>query len=64
MRVVIIRPPPSINGFRTDRLRVGHVYDLSPDLASLLIVENYARFDMRSSKERRRYSRGSDRRGA
>lgn len=63
MRVLIVRPlQRGINDLRVDDLRVGHVYDLPPDLGSVLIVENYARLEMRSQRDRRRYLRGQDRR--
>src|SRR5262249_50408678 len=51
VRVRIIRKPREreIDGVELDRLVPGIVYDLSPSLASWLIVEHYAEPEMRRS---------------
>jgi hypothetical protein len=57
MRVLIVRPPGDcVNEIRLDHLRVGEVYDLSPQVASPLIVESCAKLEMRI-RQRRRYTR-------
>lgn len=54
MRVTILkRKDDVINGMWCGRWRVGQTYDLSPNLASVLIVEGCARLEMRSGRERR-----------
>jgi len=57
MRVLIVKPPSvCVNGIHLDHLRVGEVYDLSAQIASLLIVEGCAKLEMRTSR-RRQYPR-------
>lgn len=58
MRVTIIkRPYCTINLIEFKGWRVGETYDLSPELASLLIVEGCARLEMRAGIDRRRWWR-------
>jgi hypothetical protein len=55
MRVTIItRPHCTIKEMEFKGWRVGETYDVSPELASLLIVEGCARLEMRSGLDRRR----------
>jgi len=55
MRVTIIkRPHCTINEIEFTGWRVGETYDVSPDIATLLIVEGCARLEMRSGLDRRR----------
>jgi hypothetical protein len=55
MRITIIkRPYCSIKEMEFKGWRVGETYDVSPELASLLIVEGCARLEMRTGLDRRR----------
>jgi hypothetical protein len=61
MRVTIIsRPYCTIQGMHFTAWRVGETYDVSSEIASLLIVEGCARLEMRSSPDRRRERRRDD----
>ena len=40
--------------------RVGEMYDVSPEMATLLIVEGFARLEMRVGTDRRRSKRWGD----
>jgi hypothetical protein len=65
MRVTIIkRPHCTINEIDFTGWRVGETYDVSPEIASFLIVEGCARLEMRTGLDRRRVKRwgGLDRR--
>jgi hypothetical protein len=54
MRVTILKQPTlPINGMAFKQWRVGQTYDVSPDVASWLIVEGYARLEMRAGIDRR-----------
>ena len=58
MRVTIIkRPYWTIQGMHFTAWRVGETYDVSTEIASLLIVEGCARLEMRSRSDRRRERR-------
>ena len=58
MRVTIIkRPHCTIQGMHFTAWRVGETYDVSTEIASLLIVEGCARLEMRSRADRRRERR-------
>jgi hypothetical protein len=49
MRVTIIESPEGdINGMNAEQWQVGQIYDLSPGVASVLIVEGYAVLEMRA----------------
>jgi hypothetical protein len=55
MRVTIIkRPHCTINEIEFTGWRVGETYDVSPEIATLLIVEGCARLEMRTGLDRRR----------
>jgi hypothetical protein len=58
MRVTIIkRPHRTINGLQFRAWRVGETYDVSADIATLLIIEGYAQLEMRGGADRRRAKR-------
>jgi hypothetical protein len=58
MRVTILKQPPAgVDAGPRARWRVGETYDLSANLASLLIVEGSGRLEMRMGAERRRAGR-------
>ena len=58
MRVTIVkRPRGTIQGMHFTAWRVGETYDVSSEIASLLIVEGCARLEMRSHADRRREKR-------
>jgi len=58
MRVTITKYPHcTINEFEFTGWRVGETYDVSPEIATLLIVEGCARLEMRSGLDRRRMRR-------
>lgn len=58
MRVTIIkRPYCTINGMEFKAWRVGETYDVSVEVATLLIVEGCARLEMRTGADRRRVKR-------
>jgi hypothetical protein len=60
MRVTIIKSPEGdLNGMSAVQWQVGRTYDLSPSIASVLIVEGYARLEMRSEENRRHIPRFS-----
>ena len=54
MRITIIKQPHCTIEIELAGWRVGETYDVSPELASLLIVEGCARLEMRSGLDRRR----------
>ena len=61
MRVTIIkRPYCTIQAMHFTAWRVGETYDVSIEIASLLIVEGCARLEMRSHPDRRRERRRED----
>ena len=61
MRVTIIkRPHCTIQGMHFTAWRVGETYDVSSEIATLLIVEGCARLEMRSRADRRRERRRDD----
>jgi hypothetical protein len=61
MRVTIIkRPYCTIQAMHFTAWRVGETYDVSIEIASLLIVEGCARLEMRSRPDRRRERRRED----
>jgi hypothetical protein len=61
MRVTITkRPYCTIQGMHFTAWRVGETYDVSSEIASLLIVEGCARLEMRSTADRRREKRWED----
>lgn len=61
VRVKIIkRPEQTTNEMLFTSWRVGETYDVSLELASLLIVEGYARLEMRVGTDRRRSKRWGD----
>ena len=65
MRVTIIkRPHCTIHEFHFTGWRVGETYDVSFEIASLLIVEGCAQLEMRAGSDRRRAKReeGTERR--
>lgn len=67
MQVTIIkRPHRYINEMYFKTWRVGETYDVSTELATLLIAEGWARLEMRSGLDRRHEKRWSppDRRGS
>jgi hypothetical protein len=54
MRITIItRPHCTINEFEFKGWRVGETYDVSPSIASFLIVHGCARLEMRTGLDRR-----------
>jgi hypothetical protein len=54
MRITIIkRPYCTINEIEFKAWRVGETYDVSPSIASFLIVHGCARLEMRSGLDRR-----------
>ena len=58
MRVTIIkRPHCTIHGMYFTGWRVGETYDVSFQIASLLIVEGCAQLEMRAGSDRRRAKR-------
>jgi len=58
MRVTIIkRPYCTINEIEFKGWRIGETYDVSPDIATLLIIEGCARLEMRNGLDRRRERR-------
>ena len=58
MRVTIIkRPYCTINEIAFKAWRVGETYDVSPDIATLLIIQGCARLEMRTGLDRRRERR-------
>ena len=60
MRVTIIkRPHRYISEIYFRTWRVGETYDVSPDIATLLIAEGWGRLEMRSGLDRRKESRPS-----
>jgi hypothetical protein len=57
---MIIRLPEgdlTLNGMSTQQWQVGRTYDLSPSIASVLIVEGYALLEMRAEQDRRHIRR-------
>jgi hypothetical protein len=61
MRVTIIkRPYCTINEIHFRGWRVGETYDVSTEVATLLIVEGCAHLEMRAGSDRRRERRGGD----
>jgi hypothetical protein len=61
MRVTITkRPHGAIPGMHFTAWRVGETYDVSSEVASLLMVEGCARLEMRSVADRRREKRDED----
>jgi len=61
MRVTIIkRPEDRIHDTRFTAWRIGETYDVSFELASLLIVEGCAQLEMRGGIDRRRARRGGN----
>ena len=61
MRVKIIRRPDyTTNEMLFTSWRVGETYDVSLEMASLLIVEGYAQLEMRGGTDRRRAKRRGD----
>ena len=62
MRVTIIKCPEyALNDMLFTRWRVGETYDVSFEIASLLIVEGCARLEMRDGSDRRREKRWGER---
>jgi len=58
MRVTITkRPDYALNDLLFTGWRVGETYDVSLEIASLLIVEGYAQLEMRAGADRRRAKR-------
>ena len=58
MRVTITRRPDNaLNDILFTGWRVGETYDVSLEIASLLIVEGYAQLEMRAGADRRREKR-------
>ncbi len=58
MRVIITkRPDSALNDILFTGWRVGETYDVSLEIASLLIVEGYAQLEMRAGSDRRREKR-------
>jgi hypothetical protein len=61
VRVKIIkRPEHTTNEMLFNSWRVGETYDVSLEVASLLIVEGWARLEMRAGMDRRRSKRLGD----
>jgi hypothetical protein len=61
MRVTITkRPYCTINGMHFRTWRVGETYDVSVEIATLLIVEGCAQLEMRAGSDRRRAKRWGD----
>ena len=60
MRITILKTPEgpegTIDGVRVDHLQVGRTYDFTTSVASTLIVDGYARVEMRSDSRRERAS--------
>ena len=66
MRVTITkRPHRYISDIYFRTWRLGETYDVSPEIATLLIAEGWGRLEMRSGLDRRHQPRGSppERRG-
>lgn len=62
MRVVSIKSPPAaIDGVTRDSFRVGKVYEVSPNLAILLIAAGWMRGDTRARSRRTLTNRTPDR---
>jgi hypothetical protein len=58
MRVTITkRPDHAVNDALFNGWRLGETYDVSLEIASLLIVEGYAQLEMRGGTDRRREKR-------
>ena len=54
MRVTIIKSPEGdLNGMSAEQWQIGRTYDISPSVASVLIVEGYAVLEMRAEGNRR-----------
>ena len=54
MRITIIAlPHRHISGMQFKAWRIGETYDVSPHIATLLIVEGWARLEMRTGLDRR-----------
>jgi hypothetical protein len=61
MRVTILkRPCSSANEMLFTGWRVGETYDVSIEMASLLIVDGCAQLEMRTGADRRRETRRGD----
>jgi NADH:ubiquinone oxidoreductase subunit B-like Fe-S oxidoreductase len=53
VRVVTIKhPPTAVEGFQHDNSMIGKVYDLSPQLAILMIAAGWVRSDTRTRMRR------------
>lgn len=53
MRIVTIKHPPTeVVGFTSDSMTVGKVYDVSPNLAMLMIAAGWVRTETRSRVRR------------
>lgn len=64
--IPIKSPEGDLNGMSAEQWQVGRTYDLYPSVASVLIVEGYARLEMRAEVNRRSVPRFDkrDRRGS
>jgi len=51
--VTIKRPPQAVDGIPSDSFQVGEVFDVSPQVAILLVAARWARADSRVQARRR-----------